>query len=123
MNIKRTNRIASEIHKIVSGILIDGIKDPRVTSMTTISDVKVTNDLSYATLYVSVLGDEETRNEAMQGLENAKGYIRKVVGSNLDIRHIPELRFELDTTVDRGIRIEELLHQVKNEKHHEDESL
>ena len=68
MNNKRINRISEEVKKVLSELLYNGLKDPRVTSMTTVTEVKVTRDLSYANIYVSVLGDKKEKEECLNNL-------------------------------------------------------
>src|SRR5699024_3785121 len=123
MNIKRANRIAEEIRKIVSELLINGLKDPRIKAMTSINNVEVTRDLSYAKIYVSVLGNEEEKKDTIDGLESAKGFIRKSIGSRLDIRYIPEPIFILDESIEEGIRIAKLIKEInkKEEKGNKEE--
>lgn len=115
MNNKRLNRISEEVKKALSAILFNGLKDPRVTSMTTITDVEVTRDLSYANIYVSVLGDKKDKEASLKGLKNAKGFIRSELGKKIDLRHVPEPIFHLDETVEHASHIAELLQQVKEE--------
>ncbi|MEB3429631.1 30S ribosome-binding factor RbfA [Citroniella saccharovorans] len=115
MNNRRIQRISQEIKKIISNLLIDGIKDPRISKMTSITSVKVSNDLSYADIYISVLGRESEKEESLDGLKKAKGYIKKEIGSKIDLRHVPELRFHLDDTLDHGMKIDEILRQIKEE--------
>ncbi len=92
MNSKRINRISEEIRKVVSELLMNGLKDPRINSMTTVTNVKVTGgDLRYVNIYVSVLGgDELEKKETLEGLESAKGFIRAEIGKEIDLRYIPE---------------------------------
>ena len=96
MNIKRTNRISEEVRKIVSELILNGLKDPRISSMTTVTKVEVTRDLSFAKIHISVLGNEEEKSETIKGLNSAKGFIRKEIGNNIDLRYSPEPIFHLD---------------------------
>ncbi len=115
MNNKRINRISEEVKKALSEILFNGLKDPRVTSMTTITDVNVTKDLSYANIYVSVLGDEKEKNDSLDGLRNAKGFIRSEIGKKVNLRHVPEPIFHLDETIEHASHISDLIEKVKKE--------
>ncbi|GMG97095.1 30S ribosome-binding factor RbfA [Tepidimicrobium xylanilyticum] len=115
MNPKRLNRISEEIKKVVSELISREIKDPRVNPMTSIVDVKVTNDLSYANIYVSVLGDKEAKNDTITGLNNAKGFIRKEMGRRIDLRHVPEINFHLDESIEQGLYISKLIDEVSKE--------
>lgn len=114
----RTGRLGEEIRKIISEMLISGIKDPRVAeAMVSISAVEVTNDGSYATCFVTILtpstnSDEEVekiQQDVLDGLYSAKGLIKKEIGRKIKLRHIPELIFKLDTSMDYGRHITEVL--------------
>ena len=91
-------------------MLLTEIKDPRVSGVT-VSDVRVTRDLSYADVYVGVDASGD-RAAALEGLERAAGFIRRELGRRLHLRKIPEFRFEADETLSHASRIEELLRQV-----------
>ena len=108
----RTRRIAEEIKKVISSMLISGIKDPRITSMVSVTDVEVTNDLSYAYVYVSILGGDE--ESTLDGLKSACGYIRREVGKNIKIRHTPEIIFKIDDSLLKGMYMDELIKKVNN---------
>ncbi len=109
MNNKRINRISEEVKKVVSQLIYNGLKDPRIKEMTSITRVEVTRDLSYAKIYVSVLGNENEKNETIEGLNNAKGYIRKEISSSIDLRHAPEPIFYLDESIEQGIYMSKLI--------------
>lgn len=109
----RTRRIAEEIRKIVSTMLINGIKDPRITSMVSVTDVEVTSDLSYAYIYVSILGGDE--ESTLEGLKSACGYIRREVGKNIKIRHTPEIIFKIDDSLLKGMYMDQLIKKVNSE--------
>lgn len=106
----RTRRIAEEIRKIVSTMLINGIKDPRINSLVSVTDVEVTSDLSYAYVYVSILGGDE--ESTLEGLKSACGYIRREVGKNIKIRHTPEIIFKIDDSLLKGMYMDELIKKV-----------
>ena len=108
----RTRRIAEEIRKIVSTMLINGIKDPRINSMVSVTDVEVTSDLSYAYIYVSILGGDE--ESTLEGLKSACGYIRREVGKSIKIRHTPEIIFKIDDSLLKGMYMDELIKKVNN---------
>jgi ribosome-binding factor A len=108
----RTRRIAEEIRKIVSTMLINGIKDPRINSLVSVTDVEVTNDLSYAYVYVSILGGDE--ESTLEGLKSACGYIRREVGKSIKIRHTPEIIFKIDDSLLKGMYMDELIKKVNN---------
>ena len=108
----RTRRIAEEIRKIVSTMLINGIKDPRINSLVSVTDVEVTSDLSYAYIYVSILGGDE--ESTLDGLKSACGYIRREVGKNIKIRHTPEIIFKIDDSLLKGMYMDDLIKKVNN---------
>ena len=108
----RTRRIGEEIRKIVSTMLINGIKDPRINSMVSVTDVEVTSDLSYAYVYVSILGGDE--ESTLEGLKSACGYIRREVGKSIKIRHTPEIIFKIDDSLLKGMYMDELIKKVNN---------
>ncbi|MFH0924815.1 MAG: 30S ribosome-binding factor RbfA [bacterium] len=110
---KRSERVAELIHKEISNILILDIKDPRVKDAV-ITHIYLSDDLKHAKIYISVLGDEQKKTSTLAGLNNAKGFIRKVLGSRLRLRNIPELEFILDDSIEYGSHISELLQKIKN---------
>ena len=91
-------------------MLISGIKDPRITSMVSVTDVEVTNDLSYAYIYVSILGGDE--ESTLKGLKSACGYIRKEVSRNVKLRHTPEIIFKVDESIKNGMYMSNLIKKV-----------
>lgn len=115
MKDKRMYRISEEMRRSLSEIIQNRLKDPRIPPLTSVSSVRVTRDLSFATVEVSVLGDEHIREEAIDGLENAKGFLKKELSKEIKIRSMPELLFKLDHSVDDRMNIEKLLHEMKDE--------
>lgn len=122
MNEKRVNRISEEIRKIISELLYNGLKDPRISPMTSITRVEVTRDLRFVKIYASVLGDKEEKTNSIEGLNSAKGFIRKEIGSKIDIRYTPEPIFILDESIEEGIRMSKLISDVNKDLKDKDES-
>lgn len=112
MNTKRLNRISEEVKKVISELLFNGLKDPRVHPMTSITEVEVTKDLRYAKIYISVLGNDEDKKNTMEGLESAKGYIRNEIGRKINLRYVPEPIFYLDESIEHGIYISKLIEDM-----------
>ena len=115
----RQGRLGEEIRKIISDMLLRELKDPRLSGMISISDVEVTRDNSYATCYVTVLdlsGDEEAgqkrEQDVLDGLDSAKGIMRKKIGRLMKLRRVPELLFKLDKSMDYGRRIDEVIRSL-----------
>jgi ribosome-binding factor A len=105
----RPERVAGQIHKIISELLLSGeIKDPRV-ALITLTEVNVSRDLSVARIFYTCLGDDKDRQEAANGLVRVAPFVRRLLGKEMRLRHMPELRFEYDKSSDTGRRIEELL--------------
>ncbi|MFA5527243.1 MAG: 30S ribosome-binding factor RbfA [Peptostreptococcales bacterium] len=117
----RTGRVSEEIKKIISNMIINGIKDPRVSRLTSITDVEVSNDLSYAKVYVSVLGTEKEKKETLEALESASGFIRKEVGSKIKVRHVPEFIFKEDNSLDYSQHISKLIHDIEKDRDKNDD--
>ncbi len=111
----RIGRVAEEIKKELSFMLQTDLKDPRI-GFVTITGVEVTNDLSQAKVYLSVFGDSEKRQETLKALSSAAGFIRTELGKKIRVRHIPELFFKIDESIDYGQKIEKLLNQIHEEK-------
>ncbi len=114
----RTKRIAEEIRKVIGNMLISGIKDPRINSMVSVTEVEVTSDLSYAYVYVSILGGDE--EESLEGLKSASNFLRKEVSKSVKLRHTPQIIFKVDDSIKKGIYMEELIKKVNSNLHKED---
>ena len=108
----RIKRISEEVRKVVSTMLINGIKDPRITSMISVTDVEVTNDLRYAFVYISILGGD--KEASLEGLNSARGYIRREVGRQVKLRYAPEI----DDSIERGMYMDELIKSVNKDEDH-----
>ncbi len=116
---RRQERVGEEIHRVVSSLIQRESRDPRLAGVT-VTDVKVSADLHRATVYVTVLGDEEERAEALAGLRHAAKYLRHELAVRLKLRLVPELVFEFDESVARSQRILDLLDQVHKQEEGEE---
>lgn len=122
----RQGRLGEEIRKIISQLLISEIKDPRLSPMISVTDVKVTSDGSHATCFVSFFtnaeGEEKTKQEeeVLAGLESAKGLMKKTIGHEVRLRHVPELVFKMDRSLEYGRHMDEVLSGL-NIKHDDNE--
>jgi ribosome-binding factor A len=110
----RATKVGEQMKKELGDIIGRKIKDPRV-GFVTVTDVQVTGDLQQATVYISVLGDEEQRENTLKGLAKAKGFIRSEIGQRIRLRKTPEIFFEFDESIDYGNRIESLIHRIHDE--------
>jgi ribosome-binding factor A len=114
MSERRQQRVAEEIHRRSSKFIRDELKDPRLGFLT-VTGAEINSDLTHATIYVSVLGDEEAQMQTMRALQRAKGLIRRDIGDWLRIRTVPEIAFKLDTSIERGDRILQLIKGLHEE--------
>ncbi|MBR5004334.1 MAG: 30S ribosome-binding factor RbfA [Erysipelotrichaceae bacterium] len=125
----RTGRLGEEIKKIISELLVRGLKDPRLSAMISVTAVEVTNDGSYATVFLSVLGlnpDEEKaekqQQDTLDALNSAKGFIRKEIGRQVKLRHVPDLIFKIDKSLEYGRHISKIINSL-DIRHDEDEEI
>lgn len=107
----RSNRVAEQMKKELGDILNRKLKDPRL-GFITITDVEVTGDLQQATVFISILGNEKEREDTLLALEKAHGFIRSEIGNRMRLRKVPELLFEMDSSLEYGNRIDELLRDL-----------
>ena len=120
MATKRIDRINEEIQKEMASLLRT-VKDPRVQdTMISITRVETTPDLRYTKVYVSFL-QEEKANDAMKGLKSAAGYLRRQLGSNLQLRYSPEIVWALDDSITYGAKMLKLINSLEV-KHDDDEA-
>lgn len=115
----RSKKIAEEIKREMTDILRNEINDPRIDAMISVTSVDVTRDLSYASIYVSKLGDDSSREEMLEALQKASGFIRSILAKRLTTRTVPEIIFKLDNSLAYGNRIEELLHEIEVSRPHD----
>ena len=117
----RSDRINEEMRKEISSIISNDVRDPRITAMISVTKVDVTKDLMYAKVYVSLFGNEESKLETFTALKSSLGFIRREVGHRIKLRHTPELILELDTTIEQGMHINDILHKIKESSSNDDE--
>jgi ribosome-binding factor A len=108
MGAGRMRRVDEAVRAVLSEAIAKDLQDPRV-GFVTVTGVKTSPDLRHARVYVSVLGDERTRTASLEGLRSAHGFLQGRVAAELSLKHTPTLTFEYDDSVDRGMRITELL--------------
>lgn len=110
----RANRVGEQMKKELGEIISQKLKDPRV-GFVTVTEVSVTGDLQQATIYISVLGDDKEKEDSLNGLEKAKGFIRSEIGKRIRLRKTPEITFEFDESISYGNRIESLLKEINED--------
>lgn len=114
MKTHRPERTAGRLQAILARVVREEIRDPRL-GFTTVTGVRVSSDLEHAVIYVSRIGSEAERRDALLALRHARGYLRKALAREAGLRHTPELRFEWDEAIERGARIEEILVDLRSE--------
>lgn len=112
-SIKNT-RINVEVQRELSNLISREIKDPRINPMTSVVSVDVSPDLKTAKVYISVLGDEESKNSTRLGLKSASSYIRGQLAKSLNLRNTPELTFVIDNSIEYGVTMSALIDSVNN---------
>ena len=108
MSAGRMRRVDEAVRAVLTEAIAAELKDPRV-GFVTVTGVKTSPDLRHARVYVSVLGDQQARAASLEGLRSAHGFLQRRVAAELTIKHTPALSFEYDESVDRGMRISQLL--------------
>ena len=119
---RRSDRVGEQIRQELAEIIHTRLKDPRV-GFVTVTGVAVSDDLSLAKIFVSELSQsgETGPGESLMALQHAQGFLRRELGQRMRLRHVPELRFEADLSMERGARISELLNDVVQPLPDEDE--
>lgn len=112
----RGGRINEEVKKVVSTLIQNEIKDPRLTAMISVTGVEVTRDLGYAKVFVSIFANsEEEKENNLKALKSASGFIRREVGRKVKLRVTPQIIFELDESIDYGMKIDVLIKKTKEQ--------
>ena len=114
-NPHRQEKLGELIAVELSDLLRTRVKDPRV-GFASVTHVEVSGDLRHAKIFVSVLGTEEEQAATIQALKHATGFLRHELAGRLVLRYMPELVFKLDTSIEQGARILELIRQLENEQ-------
>lgn len=109
----RVHRVGEQIKKEVSQLIQSEIKDPRI-GFITVTDVEVTGDLSQATVYISILGNDTQKQETLDAIKKAQGFIRRELGKRIRLRHTPEILFSFDGSIEYGSKIEKILSDIKS---------
>jgi ribosome-binding factor A len=109
---RRPDRVAEAIREEVATFLAEGVKDPRVVGLVTVTGVDVTRDLRNAKVFVSILGSDSERAATLAGLASVASHLRSRIGRALRLRLAPEISFKLDESIARAARIESLLAQI-----------
>ncbi len=117
----RAVRVAEVVKAEIAQLLAKGLKDPRV-GFVSIMAVRMSPDLGYANIYVSLYGSEKEKKSSLIGLRNSAGWIRRELGRRLKLRLTPEVRFFEDTTLDDVFHLEEVFRNLKDSENEDNES-
>lgn len=112
---KRVEQVAEQIQQILGTLIQSEIKDPRLGFVTVMS-VNISPDLYHANINVSIMGDETVRTDSLATLERARGFLRRELGQELQLRSVPELHFHLDTTLDTREHMDSLFRRVEEDR-------
>lgn len=115
-NVHRQEKLGELFAAELSDLLRTRLKDPRI-GFASITHVEVSGDLRHAKVFVSVMGNAEEQEATMKGLRHATGFLRHELAGRIVLRYMPELAFKLDTSIEHGSRILELMHQIEQEAH------
>ena len=114
----RLRKVESLLKEEISGLISRRvIKDPRLAPLTTITDVEVSRDLHYAKVFVSLFGDTEIREQSVNALNHASGFIHAKLKKNIRLRFIPKLTFFADDSIERGVRLTNKLRDIAGFEH------
>lgn len=116
----KNSRINEEVQKELSKLIHGDIKDPRINLMTTVMAVEVAPDLKHAKVYISVLGDEESKKNTYLGLKSAAPYMRSQLAKNINLRNTPELTFVMDQSIEYGMHMSRLIDEVNKKDNVQD---
>ena len=111
-NSMKNTRINGEVQKELAEIIRSGIKDPRISPLTSVVSVEVAPDLKTCKAWISVYGDENVEKDTLAGLKSAEGYIRRELARRINLRNTPEIRFIVDQSIAYGVRMSRLIDEV-----------
>jgi ribosome-binding factor A len=120
---QRSDRVAAAVREEIANFLAEGVKDPRVTALVTVTGVEMTRDLRHAKVFVSIMGEESQRASTIEGLQSVQGFLRSRLARSLSLRVAPDVHFVMDESVARAARIETLLNQIRTAPSGSDEAV
>jgi ribosome-binding factor A len=112
---KRAVRIGGQLLREIADLLLNGVRDPRVKGAT-LTGVDLSNDLKHAKVYYSLIGDEKEFKRIQEGLDSAKGFIKRELATRMDLKYMPDIIFKRDLSLEEGNHMERLFERLKSEK-------
>ncbi len=116
MQYKRSDRLGLEIQRALAEIIRNDLHDPRIGTMCSIIKTELSNDLQYCKVFITVYGSAEEKKNTFEGLEKAKGFIKRQLSGYIQVRKMPELTFVPDDSIEYSIHIGEILNRIKEEE-------
>ncbi len=113
---KRSVRLNSLLKEVISEVVRNDVRDPRLGSLVTVTSVDITNDLQFAKVYISVIGSPEEKKETIEALQSAAGFVAILSSRKVVMRFFPALTFKLDESVDKYMAIDNLLGRLNAEQ-------
>lgn len=111
-NSVKNTRVNGEVHRVLAEVIRSEIKDPRINPMTSVVSVEVAPDLKTCKAWISVLGNEDSQRDTLEGLRSAEGYIRSLLARKINLRNTPEIRFILDQSIAYGVSMSKKIEDI-----------
>jgi len=119
MKMDRSSRVGDEMQRVISQIIREDVKDPRIPLLTSVLEVRMSHDLTHATVYLSVMGDDKAKEDCKAAIASASGFIRREVCQRIKLRVAPEINYVIDESIERGMRLMNLIDQtVREDREH-----
>lgn len=115
MRLDRSARVGDEMQKVISQILRNEVKDPRIPLLTSVLEVKMSHDLSHATVYLSMMGTAKEKDDLKAAVASASGFIRREVCKRVSLRVAPELHYVFDESIEKGMKLMNLIDKTIKE--------
>lgn len=113
---KRTDKLNSLLIQVITEVIRKDVRNPHVNEFVTVTNVEITKDLHYAKVFISVIGSEEQKTATLAALQSAAGFIAICASKKMVIRYFPALTFKLDDTVEKQMRIDEVINKIRAER-------
>ncbi len=111
----KSTRVNGEVQRVLAEIIRGGIKDPRISPLTSVVAVEVAPDLKTCKAWISVLGDEKARKDTYAGLKSAEGYIKNQLAKTINLRNTPNITFVMDQSIEYGVNMSKMINEVVSE--------
>ena len=109
MKIERSQRVGDEMQRVISQIIRSDVSDPRIPLLLSVMEVRMSNDLSHATVYLSMMGDEKQRKDCTDAIASASGFIKRETMKKIQLRVAPEITYVFDDSIEKGMQLMDLI--------------